>query len=129
MRRHIVPYNSSLKERARELRNHSTLSEVLLWKRLKGRQMRRFDFHRQKPLGNYIVDFYCSELLLAIEIDGSSHDGRYDEDQIRQESLELRGVSFLRFDDRLVKRDIETVLGTIEAWIEEHADDVLRQVD
>jgi very-short-patch-repair endonuclease len=127
MRRHIVPYNSALRERAKELRNRATLSEVLLWKRLKGGQIRGYDFHRQKPLGNYIVDLYCSDLLLAIEIDGSSHDGRFDEDQIRQESLELRGVSFLRFDDRLVKSDIEAVLRTIEAWIDEHASDALRR--
>jgi very-short-patch-repair endonuclease len=51
-----------------------TLGEVLLWQRLKRKQMRGFDFDRQRPIYRYIVDFYCKDLKLAIEIDGSSHD-------------------------------------------------------
>jgi len=74
-KRKLIPYNPKLKQLARKLRNKSTKSEVLLWNYLKGKQIKGFDFHRQKPIGNYIVDFYCSELLLAIEIDGESHYG------------------------------------------------------
>jgi len=55
-RRTILPYNPKLKEYARKLRNNSTKSEVLLWNYLKRKQMKGFDFHRQKPIGNYIVD-------------------------------------------------------------------------
>ena len=97
MKRKIIPYNPKLKEYARKLRNNSTLSEVLLWNHLKGKQMKGFDFHRQKPIDNYIVDFYCSELLLAIEVDGGSHD-RADavvKDRVRQRRLESLGVKFL----------------------------------
>ena len=79
-KRKIIPYNPKLKKLARKLRNKSTKSEVLLWNYLKGRQIKGFDFHRQKPIGNYIVDFYCSELLLAIEIDGESHYGNEEKD-------------------------------------------------
>jgi very-short-patch-repair endonuclease len=86
--------------------------------------MRGYDFHRQKPIGNHIVDFFCNELLLAIEVDGSSHDSRFDEDQIRQEALEYRGLSFLRFDDAWVREDIEMVLRTIGEWIDEHEDEI-----
>ena len=57
-RRQIIPYNPKLKEIARQLRNNSTLSEVLLWLELKGKKMRGYDFHRQKPIDNYIVDFF-----------------------------------------------------------------------
>jgi very-short-patch-repair endonuclease len=124
MKRRIVPYNAAMKSRARALRNNSTLSEVLLWQQLKGRQMRGYDFHRQKPVNNYIVDFYCSELLLAIEIDGSSHDGRFDEDQKRQEIIERHGVSFLRFSDRSVKRELQSVLDAIAVWIDEHEEEI-----
>ena len=68
-RKRIFQYNSKLKERARYLRSNGTLSEVLLWRHLKGKQMLGFDFDRQKPIDNYIVDFFCNELMLAIEID------------------------------------------------------------
>ena len=68
MRRKIIPYNPALKEKTRELRNNSTKTEIMLWMYLKGKQMKGYDFHRQKPLDEYIVDFFCNELLLAIEI-------------------------------------------------------------
>jgi len=106
---------------ARKLRNNSTLSEILLWQELKGKQMMGYDFHRQKPLDNYIVDFFCNELMLVIEIDGDSHqhDEIYDNDIIRQSKLESLGVRFLRFDDLDVKKNIVNVLRTIENWIDE----------
>lgn len=116
MREHI-PYKPYLKELARLLRNNSTLSEVLLWQELKGRRMLGFDFHRQKPLTDFIVDFYCSELKLAIEIDGDSHDYSFAEDAARQRQLECFGIRFLRFTDLEVKRDLLNVLRTIEGWI------------
>jgi very-short-patch-repair endonuclease len=122
MKRKIIPYNPKLKEYARELRNNSTLSEVLLWNHLKGKQMKGFDFHRQKPIDNYIVDFYCPELFLAIEIDGSSHyhEEAVEKDRVRQTRLESLGVKFLRFDDLDVKKRIDKVLEEIEIWIEEN---------
>ncbi|MDP2993407.1 MAG: DUF559 domain-containing protein, partial [Deltaproteobacteria bacterium] len=75
-----VYYNPKLKELARRLRNSSTLSEVLLWNHLKGKQMKGYDFHRQKPIDNYIVDFFCTKLRLIIEIDGDSHLFKGEED-------------------------------------------------
>ena len=72
-KRKIIPYDPKLKEITKKQRNTSTLSEILLWKQLKGKQMVGYDFHRQKPLDKYIVDFFCNELLLAIEIAGRSH--------------------------------------------------------
>ena len=94
MTRRIIPYNSKLKELARQLRNNSTLSEVLLWNYLKGKQMKGYDFHRQKPLLSFIVDFFCYELMLVIEIDGDSHDNKYEEDKLRQKQLEGIGIRF-----------------------------------
>lgn len=120
MRRKIIPYNPKLKQLARYLRNNSTLSEVLLWQQLKGRQMRCFDFHRQKPIDNYIVDFFCPELMLAIEIDGDSHDIKLKEDARRQRILESLGVMFLRFQDRDVKQNMAGVLKVIDDWIDKH---------
>lgn len=68
-----LPYDPALRKLARELRNKSTLSEVMLWQQLKRGQRGGFDFHRQKPLDHYIVDFFSHELMLAVEIDGRSH--------------------------------------------------------
>jgi len=119
-KRKIIPYNPELKELAKELRRNMTLSEVLLWNELKQKQMMGFDFDRQRPIGNYIVDFYCKELSLAIEIDGDTHIYKYDYDDQRQKELEILGVFFLRFEDIEVKRNILNVLRVIEDWIDKN---------
>ena len=96
-----------------------TFAEVLLWNRLKRKQVRGYDFDRQRPIDQYIVDFYCKDLMLAIEIDGSSHDSSssYTKDVTRQRRLEALGIYILRFRDEDVKHDIENVLWGIEGWI------------
>jgi very-short-patch-repair endonuclease len=119
MKRRFLHYNPKLKKRARELRNNSTLSEVLLWKELKGKQMMGYDFHRQKPIDNYIMDFYCPKLNLVIEVDGDSHFLRKQQDSDRQRRLEKLGLRFLRFDDLDVKFQMDRVLDTIRTWIKE----------
>jgi very-short-patch-repair endonuclease len=116
-RRKIIPYNSELKILAKELRKNMTLSEVLLWNELKQKQMLGFDFDRQRPIDNFIVDFYCKELSLAIEIDGNTHIYKYDYDEERQRVLEALGVRFIRFEDIEVKKSMNNVLRVIEAWI------------
>ena len=111
----IIPYNPALKELARKLRKNSTLSEVLLWQQIKNKSL-GVEFHRQVPIDNYIIDFYCHELMLCIEIDGNSHeiDTVFENDIKRQEKLESLGVRFLRFNDKEVKTDIKnTVLAII----------------
>jgi len=113
------PYNPILKEKARNLRNNSTLSEVLLWKQLRNKQMMDYDFDRQKSIDNYIIDFFCDQLKLAIEIDGASHIDNEDKDKLRQQKIEEYGISFLRFSDLEVKKNIQNVLHTIKGWIEE----------
>ena len=112
-----ILYNPELKQRARELRKQGVLSEVLLWSQLKCRKMCGYQFMRQKPIGDYIVDFYCSKLKLVIEIDGESHDGRFSYDMQRQSFLESTGLTVLRFNDIDVKRDISNVLMAIEGWV------------
>ena len=117
IKRKIIPYNPELKELARRLRKNMALSEVLLWNELKQKQILGYDFDRQRPIGNYIVDFYCKELSLAIEIDGKTHFLRYDADEERQKALEKIGVNFLRFEDIKVKKDMLNILRVIEDWI------------
>ncbi|MND44092.1 hypothetical protein D3C80_349210 [compost metagenome] len=107
MKRKIIPYDPKLKLLARRLRNDSTLAEVLLWNELKLRPY-NYDFHRQKPLLCYIVDFYCHELNLAIEVDGFSHYHEHSlaHDVKREKELNEVGVKVLRFDDDEVLKDI-----------------------
>ncbi|MCH7733073.1 MAG: endonuclease domain-containing protein [Candidatus Marinimicrobia bacterium] len=116
-----IHYNPKLKQLARNLRNNSTLSEVLLWIQLKGRQRMGYQFSRQKPIGNYIVDFYSSKLKLVIEVDGESHYKKEKKDAEKQEFLESIGLVVLRFDDNQVKQDLDGVLTVIDNWIEKNA--------
>jgi very-short-patch-repair endonuclease len=115
---HTTP---KLKELARQLRNNSTQSEIKLWHFLKGKQMRGYDFHRQKPLLDFIADFYCYELKLVIELDGYTHllEETQLKDEKKQKSLEKVGLHVLRFLDEEVMHDIDNVLRVIESYIEE----------
>jgi very-short-patch-repair endonuclease len=124
-KRKIIPYDPKLKPLAKALRKNMTLSEVLLWDKLKQKKVMGHDFDRQRPIDQYIVDFYCKELMLAIEIDGQSHNTEeaYLKDIERQKRIESLGVSFLRFDDLKVKKDMINVLREIERWIRERESD------
>lgn len=86
MRNKIIPYKPHLKEYARTLRKNSTIYEIILWKHIRRRAL-GVQFHRQVPMLNYIVDFYCHEIGLAIEIDGHIHDYQYLADVKRQGRL------------------------------------------
>jgi len=110
-------YDPKLKQIARMLRKNSTRAEILLWNELKGKQILGYDFHRQKPVGNHVLDFYCPRLMLAIEIDGSSHENRNKEDETRQRELKKKGMRFLRFPDDEVKQNTEEVVEEITEWI------------
>lgn len=114
-----IHYNPKLKALSRELRKKGTLSEALLWNILKGKEIKGYQFMRQKPIGDYIVDFFCSKLKLVIEIDGISHNNKSEYDRIRQQKLESLGLSILRFYEWNVKKDIHAVVHVIEDWIEE----------
>ncbi len=99
------------------LRKNSTLAEVILWNELKGKQFEGYDFHRQKPIGNYIVDFYCPKLNLVIEIDGSSHYDREVYDEKREKYLRSLGLNILRFNDYDIKISLDGVLVYLADWI------------
>src|SRR6476620_8875248 len=121
MKRAILPYNKNLKELAKKLRKNMTYSEVLLWNELKNGKVKGYDFDRQRPIGNYIVDFYCKDLRLALEVDGITHTEEEvaKKDVIRQKELENLGVHFLRFDALLVLNKVEAVVREIRNWIDE----------
>lgn len=119
--RKIIPYNPKLTQIARQLRKSSTQSEIKLWNSLRNKQMLGFDFHRQKPLGNHIVDFFCNDLMLAIEVDGFTHSFQevYEKDMTKEVSMKERGVTLLRFNDSEVMNNLSNVIRAIEVVIEE----------
>ncbi len=119
MRRKIIPYNSNLKELARQLRNNSTQAEIKLWKHLRGKDFYGYDFHRQKPIDNYILDFFCNELMLGIELDGLTHDWEdvVEKDKRKEKRLNELGITILRFTNNQVSNDMENVLRVIDDFI------------
>ncbi|MDR0327266.1 MAG: DUF559 domain-containing protein [Planctomycetaceae bacterium] len=108
-----LPYNPALKARARELRKAGNLSEVLFWNQVKNKQFNKLDFDRQKIIGNYIVDFYCADCNVVIEIDGDSHDRKQEEDTRRDEFLKNLGLHVIRIADVDVRKNIEAVMAML----------------
>ncbi|MFC1851554.1 endonuclease domain-containing protein [candidate division CSSED10-310 bacterium] len=113
-----MAFNTKLVQKARKLRKSSTIAEIKIWEKLKTRQLKNYRFLRQKIIGNYIVDFYCCKLKLAIEIDGQYHQNRCQEDRNRQKTLELAGITIVRFTNAEVHSNLNRVLQVIHDKIE-----------
>ena len=107
---HQLPYNPKLKEKARALRKAGILSEVLFWQQVKNKQFLGLDFDRQKIIGNYIVDFYCKDLGIVVEIDGVSHDYKGDYDKNREEYLKSLGLRVIHILDKDIKKNLDGVM-------------------
>jgi very-short-patch-repair endonuclease len=105
-----LPYNPKLKKFAKKLRKAGNLSEVLFWNQVKNKQFKGFDFDRQKIIGNYIVDFYCSNCNVVIEIDGSSHDNKQEYDAVRNCYLESLGLTVIHIPVKEVFQDMNALM-------------------
>ncbi|MBP9213191.1 MAG: endonuclease domain-containing protein [Chitinophagaceae bacterium] len=112
-----LPYNSTLKQLAKEKRKAGIYSEVLFWQQVRNKQFHNIDFDRQRIIGNYIVDFYVKALGLVVEIDGVSHEGKVEYDATRQLFLESLGLKVFRTTDGEVKLRILDVLELLENYI------------
>jgi very-short-patch-repair endonuclease len=110
-----LPYNPALKERAKALRRAGNISEVLLWNELKNKQFSGVDFDRQKIIGNFIVDFYCAEKQIVIEIDGSSHNDKVEYDTARNAFLEGLDLTVIHFLDSDIKTNLSGSLQYLHA--------------
>ncbi len=117
--RKIIPYNPELVAFAEKLRNNMTLGEIAMWREIKNKKL-GVSFNRQIPIDNYIVDFYCKDLQLAIEIDGSIHfeEGQQEKDAVRQKRLESLGVKIIRFSDLDVRDNLSLILLEIKGTID-----------
>ncbi len=102
-------------EKRRVLRKNMPPAEIILWSKLRGNNLNGCKFRRQYSVGPYVLDFYCPQLKLAIEIDGESHfmEGAEIRDQKRQTVIESAGITFLRFTNRDVYERIDGVIETI----------------
>jgi len=130
-RRQIIPYHPNLKLIARQLRNNSSPAEIQLWLKLKGKFHGKYDFHRQKPILDFIVDFYCYELSLAIEIDGKFHElpEVKENDQRKERNLRSVGVNLLRFTNEQVLYEMPWVLDTMICYIHAYESKKLSSLD
>ncbi|PXX17829.1 very-short-patch-repair endonuclease [Nitrosomonas ureae] len=116
----MQPYKPTLKPFARNLRSNLTDAEQLLWSKLRRKQILGVQFYRQKPLANYIVDFYCAAANLVIELDGSQHfePDHQASDEERDRKLESLGLRVLRFDNRQVMQELDAVMRVVFEAVE-----------
>ena len=116
----MEPYNKELKLRSCELRSSMTDAEIKLWSKLRRKQLHGLQFCRQKPIGNFIVDFYCPKARLVIEVDGGQH---YQEkgmarDAARDGYLSGLGLEVIRFSNRDVLYNLDGVVAVIVERLE-----------
>ena len=111
----MLQYNKNLKAFSRDLRKKMTNAENLLWSKIRGHQLKGYQFYRQKIIGNYIVDFYCPKAKLIIELDGGQHysDEGIADDIVRDNYMSSRGLKILRFSDREIFENLHSVVESI----------------
>ncbi|MDD5057177.1 MAG: endonuclease domain-containing protein [Sideroxydans sp.] len=119
--RGFIPYNNKLTALARQNRKNPTAPEIKMWNEvLRMRHFSDYKFLRQKPIAGYIVDFYCAELCLAIEIDGDSHAESVEYDAARTAALDALGITVVRYTNDDVMRNLEGVyddlLDKLKRW-------------
>ena len=115
----MLPYNRNLKQHSRQLRKNMTDAERHLWAKIRMKHLKGYQFYRQKPIGDYIVDFFCPKAKLVIEVDGSYHlvGEKIEYDRIRDEYLNSLGLRILRFTNTDILTHIEGVIESIEEGI------------
>ena len=114
----MIKANLALKEHSQKMSRQMTRTEQLVWFNiLSKKQLLNYKFTKQKIIANYIIDFYCSELFLGLEIDGESHNGQPDYDRIRTEYLNSIGIKILRFTNIEILQNLEGVKIYLENYI------------
>ena len=111
----MLPYNGNLKQYSRQLRENMTDAERRLWAKIRMKQLKGYQFYRQKPVGDYIVDFFCPRAKLVIEVDGSQHFAgeMTEDDRIRDEYMSSFGLRVLRFTNTDILTHIDGVVESI----------------
>jgi len=112
-------YLDKLRQISRVNRKNPTPAEKIFWDLVIGKDKLKYRFLRQKPIGRCVLDFYCSSLLLDIEIDGDSHDFKKGWDEARDEYLEIRGIKTIRYKNNEVLNNTDKVIADLSEKIKE----------
>jgi very-short-patch-repair endonuclease len=108
-KKYHLRYRDSLTWAARKNRKSETEAEEKLWNEVLRRKQTGHKFVKQKPIDRFVVDFYCSELSLVIEVDGGSHEKKKERDSLRDSFLKSCGIKTIRFSNEEILNDIEKV--------------------
>ena len=116
-----LPYIKDHKERSRILRNNMTPAERALWQRIRRKQIHGVQFYRQKPIGPYVVDFYCAKAQLVVEVDGGQHwePGHAAQDRQRDAEMAQLGLAVLRYSNREIMSQLDLVVEHIHSVVGE----------
>jgi very-short-patch-repair endonuclease len=111
----MLPYNRKLTQPSRQLRKNMTAAERFLWSKIRGNQIKGCWFYSQKPVGEYIADFYCPNAKLVIEVDGGQHysNENMEYDKVRSQHIESLGLKVIRFTNTEVLTNIDGVIEVI----------------
>jgi very-short-patch-repair endonuclease len=114
--------NRELVRRARKLRSNMTKAEIILWSRLRSKQINGYKFRRQQPLLDYIVDFYCEDLKLIIEVDGEIHflSEKINYDSKRNNMLKANGYNIIHLSNFEIETEINSTINKIISYISEN---------
>jgi very-short-patch-repair endonuclease len=113
-----INYNPKLSDRSKKMSRYMTKAEQKIWfEVLSEKKLNGYKFIKQKIIDNYILDFYCAELLLAIEIDGESHNEKLGYDKVRDDFLKGCGITVLRFTNEEVLENLEGVRERVVRWV------------
>jgi very-short-patch-repair endonuclease len=112
--------NRVLIQKARDLRKNMTLPEKILWSRLRSKKIKGYKFRRQYPVYDYIVDFYCDEFKLIVEVDGDIHNiaENKEYDDKREHILKINGYQILRFTNYEIETNVNSVTQRIRTFID-----------
>jgi very-short-patch-repair endonuclease len=115
----VIPYNKNLKEPSKSLRDNLTEAERCLWTRLRLKHL-GYVFYRQKPIGEYIVDFYCPKARLVVEVDGGGHftEDEASNDKVRDEYMRSLGLTVLRFSNSEVLKNTDSIAETVHELLD-----------
>jgi len=124
-----LPYNPKLKDRAKELRKARNLPEVIFWNQVKREKFLGLDFHRQKIIGDYIVDFYCPELDLVVEIDGEIHKYKQEYDAKRDNYFRKLGLYVIHFKAVDIKYNLDNIMIDLVKFCKSIFEDMKFRID
>lgn len=123
----FISYDAVLKYRARKNRKKGSLPEARIWKHVLSRKQTGYKFTRERPIDHFIVDFYCAELLVAVEIDGDDHSEKMEYDEHRTGYLAEMGIQVIRYSNRDVMNHLDGVFEDLKRRLDERKNEIFER--